>query len=290
MSETRALRKWLDEQLARGCLPADLIDSMITVGHQPAAARQHLEEALRRRAANQGEPVASAGTASVLSRLATPAPLKDPLAAGRSVVTTPDRDVSVLLSLTRPRVILFGGVLDDQECDAIVDASRARLQRSHTIDRQSGATQLHAARTSEGCHFNHADSPLFERVNQRIAALTAWPLDHGEPLQILHYGVGAEYEPHYDYFDPVDPGTATLTAIGGQRVATLILYLNTPAAGGATIFPELGIEVAAIKGNALFFAYDAPHPDTLSLHAGTPVTAGEKWIATRWMRERPYRR
>ena len=79
------------------------------------------------------------------------------------------------------------------------------------------------------------------------------------------------YEPHYDYFDVTDPGTAKLVATGGQRVATLITYLNTPDAGGATIFPDLGLEVAPIKGNAVFFSYDRPVADTLTLHGGTPV-------------------
>jgi prolyl 4-hydroxylase len=127
------------------------------------------------------------------------------------------------------------------------------------------------------------------RINRRIAALTAWPMEYGEPLQILHYGIGAEYQPHYDYFDPSDPGTSKLTAQGGQRVATLIIYLNDPQRGGATLFPDLGIEIAAVKGNAVFFSYERPHPDTRTLHAGTPVLEGEKWIATRWLRERAYR-
>ena len=60
-------------------------------------------------------------------------------------------------------------------------------------------------------------------------------------------------------------------------------------AGGATVFPDIGLEVAAIRGHACFFSYDRPDPVTRTLHGGTPVTAGEKWIATRWMRESPYR-
>ena len=185
-------------------------------------------------------------------------------------------------------LLLLANVLDDEECDAIIEASRPKMERSRTVDRLSGATSFHPARSSEGTYFFHDESPLLTRVNQRLAALTGWPLENAEPLQILHYGVGAEYEPHYDYFDPADSGTAALTAAGGQRVGTLIIYLNTPEAGGATVFPDLGLEVAAVKGQAVFFSYDRPHTDTKTLHAGAPVTSGDKWIATRWMRERPY--
>ncbi len=72
---------------------------------------------------------------------------------------------------------------------------------------------------------------------------------------------------------------------GGQRVGTLVMYLNTPEAGGATTFPDVGLEVAPVKGNAVFFSYDRPHAVTRTLHGGAPVLAGEKWVATKWLRE-----
>ena len=75
---------------------------------------------------------------------------------------------------------------------------------------------------------------------------------------------------------------------GGQRVATLVLYLNAPAQGGATTFPDVGLEVTPHPGHAVFFSYARPDPDTRTLHAGAPVHAGEKWIATKWLREREF--
>jgi prolyl 4-hydroxylase len=72
---------------------------------------------------------------------------------------------------------------------------------------------------------------------------------------------------------------------GGQRVGTVVMYLSTPQQGGGTSFPEVALEVAPIKGNAVFFSYDRPHPISRTLHAGTPVIAGDKWVATKWLRE-----
>lgn len=318
MSSSRALRKWVDEQLARGCVPEEMVAAMVAAGHASPSARQTVAEGLARRAA-AGAPTATAtllaarattggthvgpgASGGGSSRAATsaayaanagprntvPEPYPQTLASGASLIDVGDRQVRVLMARRAPRVLLFGNVLDAAECAELIEASRSRMQRSHTIDRATGGTQLHAARTSEDCHFFHDENELLTRLNRRIARLTAWPLANGEPFQILRYGVGAEYEAHYDYFDPADPGSARIMAIGGQRVGTLILYLNTPEAGGATIFPDLDLEIAAVAGNALFFSYDHPAPDTLTLHAGAPVTAGEKWIATRWMRERPY--
>jgi prolyl 4-hydroxylase len=143
----------------------------------------------------------------------------------------------------------------------------------------------HAARTSESTSFQRGENPLLARIERRLAALADWPLENGEGIQVLRYGPGAEYKPHYDWFDPAEPGHEAILARGGQRVASIVIYLNTPARGGATVFPDAGVEVAAIKGNAVFFAYDRPHPLSKSLHGGAPVHEGEKWVATKWLRE-----
>ena len=84
------------------------------------------------------------------------------------------------------------------------------------------------------------------------------------------------------------PGTAAVLARGGQRLATLVMYLNEPEGGGATTFPDIGFEVAPVKGNAVFFSYDRPAASTRTLHGGAPVLAGEKWVATKWLRERRF--
>ena len=117
-----------------------------------------------------------------------------------------------------------------------------------------------------------------------------WPIENGEGIQILHYPVGGEYRPHFDYFPPRDPGSQTHLANGGQRVSTLVMYLNDVEQGGETNFPTLQLSVSPKKGAAAYFEYanSLNQVDPLSLHAGMPVLAGEKWIATKWMRQRRY--
>ncbi|KZV15472.1 prolyl 4-hydroxylase alpha subunit [Dorcoceras hygrometricum] len=134
--------------------------------------------------------------------------------------------------------------------------------------------------------FKLGELPPVARLEQRIAELFDIPVSHGEGLQILHYLPGQEYQPHYDWFDPGQPGYAAITARGGQRIASVVMYLNTPEAGGGTAFPEVGLTVTALRGSAVYFAYEGG--DASSLHAGLPVQRGEKWIATKWLRERPY--
>lgn len=204
---------------------------------------------------------------------------------GASVIDAGDRHVQVLASMLLPRVVVLGGLLADDECDELVEAARPKLRRSTTVNMQTGGDLVHAARTSRGTYFERGATDLCMRIEQRIARVLDWPLENGEGLQILNYGAGAEYKPHHDYFDPELPGSEVLLQRGGQRVATVVMYLNTPARGGATTFPESHFEVGAVKGNAVFFSYDRPHPMTKSLHGGAPVIAGEKWVATKWLRE-----
>jgi prolyl 4-hydroxylase len=196
-----------------------------------------------------------------------------------------DRRLPVVTAMDKPVVRVLQQVLDPDECDALVELARPRLARALTVDTEGGQ-QVDQRRTSSGMFFRLGETPLIQRIEARLAQLLGMPVNHGEGLQVLHYGPGQEYEPHYDWFDPEQPGFEAVTAHGGQRVASVVMYLNTPEAGGGTGFPNAGLTVTALKGSAVYFAYDTG--DTASLHAGLPVQRGEKWIATKWLRERPF--
>lgn len=210
------------------------------------------------------------------------------LAGGRRQLDAGDRLVDVLLVMAHPRLVVFGNLLSDAECDALVAQAQPRMTRSLTVQTSSGGEEVNADRTSQGMFFRRAENPLVTRIEERIARLLQWPATHGEGLQVLRYPPGAQYKPHYDYFDPAEPGTAAITSRGGQRVATLVMYLNEPTRGGATTFPDLGLEVLPKRGHAVFFAYDQPHPSSRTLHGGAPVVEGVKWVATKWLRERVF--
>jgi prolyl 4-hydroxylase len=199
-----------------------------------------------------------------------------------------DRVVEVLLHCQQPRLAVFGNFLSVEECAALIAAAQPRMQRSLTVQTATGGEELNADRTSEGMFFRRAENDTVARIEARIARLLQWPEENGEGLQVLHYRPGAEYKPHYDYFDPHEPGTPLMVQRGGQRVATLIMYLNQPERGGGTVFPDMGLEVVPRRGHAVYFAYDRPHPATRTLHGGAPVLGGDKWVATKWLRQREF--
>ncbi|HZT54849.1 MAG TPA: 2OG-Fe(II) oxygenase [Burkholderiaceae bacterium] len=276
---TPELRAWIIEQATAGHRPEAVLQSMRASGWNEDSAIAALESVL---AGYLDEKARAAA-------LPPPVRVPDPLPQGtRTTLWAGDREVQVLVNLLTPRVVVFGQLLSDDECDAVIALAAKRLARSETVQTETGGSEVNEARTSQGMFFERGEHPVVARIERRMAALLDWPLENGEGLQVLHYKPGAEYKPHYDYFDPVHPGSATILQRGGQRVGTLVMYLNTPKKGGGTTFPDVGLEVAPIKGNAVFFSYDRPHVSTRSLHGGAPVIEGEKWVATKWLREREF--
>ncbi|RZM00054.1 MAG: 2-oxoglutarate-dependent dioxygenase [Variovorax sp.] len=275
---TPELRAWAEAQRA--------------AGHDAPALRRSMREA--------GWDDASADAMLAVLGLAAIRPAVEAARAPRGAMPGPDlttaplhldagdRRVQVLQTVRHPRVIVFGDLLSDDECAALVDAAARRLARSLTVETQTGGEALNVDRTSDGMFFERGENEVVARIERRIATLLRWPIEYGEGLQVLRYAPGAQYRPHYDYFDPAEPGTPTILRRGGQRVATLVMYLQEPALGGATTFPDIGLEIAPVRGTAVFFSYDRPDPATHTLHGGAPVLAGEKWVATKWLREREF--
>lgn len=276
---TPELMQWVRDQLASGMAGAVLLRSMRDVGWSEELARQALE------CAGSPAPATPPAAASPQPASAVPEPdlLQDPCS-----IDVGDRRVQVLVSLLNPRIVVFANLLSDEECDAIIADARPRMARSLTVATQSGGEEINDDRTSNGMFFQRGETEVVQRLEQRIARLVRWPLENGEGLQVLHYGPGAEYKPHHDYFAPHEPGTSTIVKRGGQRVATLVIYLNEPECGGGTVFPEVPLQVVPRRGNAVFFSYERPDPSTRTLHGGAPVRVGEKWIATKWLREREF--
>lgn len=271
---TPDLRRWIAAQLDAGGRDADIVAAMQASGWSADTARAALDE------------VRSSRTRIAAASLPAAVDLPEPAVAdGRNLIVADGHAVRVALTMKLPRVVVFEGFLTDAECDALIEEARPRLARSETVDHATGGSEVNAARTSDGMFFGRGESPLIARIESRIAALLRWPADRGEGLQILRYRPGAEYRPHYDYFDPAQPGTAAVLRRGGQRVGTLVIYLKAPERGGATSFPDVGLEVAPVRGSAVFFSYDRPAAATRTLHGGSPVLEGEKWVATKWLRE-----
>ena len=198
--------------------------------------------------------------------------------------------VRILASVERPHVVLLGNFLSDAECDALMALGHSELRRAEVVHRETGNAVIDDRRTSDYATFQRGEHPLLVRIEERIERLTGLPTTHGEGIQVMRYSEGAEYRPHFDFFDPDGAFMRRRSDTGGQRVATLVMYLNDAPAGGATVFPDAGLAIRPHKGCAVYFAYTTSNGecDNLSFHGGAPVVRGEKWIASKWLRTKPY--
>jgi prolyl 4-hydroxylase len=192
-----------------------------------------------------------------------------------------------------PLVRICVAFLSPDECDHLVALSRPFLAPSKVITDSGKLERRMQERTSEEMAVQEQIKDIVVwNVEQRLARFAGLPAEHGEPLMILHYGPGDEYRPHVDYFDPRIESNAVQLGRAGQRIVTVLTYLSDVEDGGATSFPKIGLRVRAEKGKALLFGNCRADGEVepLTQHAGEPVLAGEKWLATRWIREWDWRR
>lgn len=302
LSMDAAWHEWVNTNVDRGCTVQSMVDAMIKNGFDADTADAEVQKAFdshRNRSTVPDEGVVEVpndgGAVAAKATVEVPAGGyhydEVPVASG-NVIHAHDREVKVLMRVEKPQVIVFGDVLSDDESNELIERSRHRLKRSGTVNEETGEADIIPARTSEGTWFKPCEDEFIERIDKRIASLMNWPLENGEGLQVLHYNVGGEYRAHFDYFAPDQKGSAAHLVRGGQRVSTLVVYLNDVPQGGETTFPSAGISVAAKRGSAVYFRYmnGFGQLDRLSLHAGAPVITGDKWVMTKWMRERKYRK
>lgn len=180
-----------------------------------------------------------------------------------------------------PEVRLFPALFSPAECAHVAAVAADVMEPSRIVDPVSGAARPDPIRTSDGAVIGPGREDLVVRaLNLRIAAASRTPVEHGEPLSVLRYAPGQQYRPHHDAL----PGAAN------QRGWTMLVYLNQGYGGGETHFPATGLMVAGRGGDGLLFRNldDAGAIDPMALHAGLPVTAGKKWLCTRWIRMGPH--
>ena len=192
-----------------------------------------------------------------------------------------------------PRMAYVSSLLSAEECAHIISITKegGELHPSRVVNHEKGGDtgmRTHA-RTSESCRVSAVNDLVVRRAVQRAAYLAGLTPAHAEAVQVVHYDSGQEYRPHCDYFSPDDARYREKTLMQGNRLVSFFVYLSSCDAGGKTAFPQLGVGFAPEVGAAAMWYNIDRHGnlDERTLHAGEPVTHGEKWGMNIWLRERP---
>jgi len=288
--------KWIEENLAKGCTIESIIQIMITNGYAPTVAAQAVRALQQQRngpvnVATSYSSNLSVNTSSLKGQHNSYNYEQPRIHTDVNYIDTSDKRVYIGMRIEKPIIMTLDNLFSHAEVDQLIEITKHKLTESKVVDPITGQETKIRDRKSEGAFFQVMENDFIAVLDKRIAEVMCWPVINGEGLQILHYQPGGEYKAHFDYFPYDHSGSKIHLAKGGQRVSTLIIYLSEVEQGGETTFPEIGLSIIPKKGSAVYFEYcnSKGELDPLTLHAGNPVIKGEKWIATKWMRQNQYK-
>ncbi|KAI4387226.1 hypothetical protein MLD38_005071 [Melastoma candidum] len=200
----------------------------------------------------------------------------------------------------KPRALYFPNFATKKQCESIIKMAKSGLKPSTLALRKGETTEsTQGIRTSSGMFISASEDKygVLAFIEEKIARATSLPRSHGEAFNVLRYEVGQRYNSHYDAFSPSEYGPQK-----SQRVASFLLYLSDVEKGGETMFPFenglnmdgnydfrecIGLKVKPQQGDGLLFYSLLPNGtiDPTSLHGSCPVIRGQKWVATKWIRD-----
>ncbi|XP_054454254.1 prolyl 4-hydroxylase subunit alpha-3 isoform X1 [Anoplopoma fimbria] len=189
-----------------------------------------------------------------------------------------------VLSL-KPYVVLYHNFISDTEAEDIKTTAQPGLKRSVVAAGEKQATAEY--RISKSAWLKGSAHSTVGKLDHKISMLTGLNVKHpyGEHLQVVNYGIGGHYEPHFDH--ATSPSSPVFKLKTGNRVATFMIYLSSVEAGGSTAFIYANFSVPVVEKAAIFWwnLHRNGQGDADTLHAGCPVLIGDKWVANKWIHE-----
>lgn len=186
-----------------------------------------------------------------------------------------------------PRIVLYRQVMYDSEIEIIKKMAQPRLRRATVQNYKTGELETASYRISKSAWLRNEENAVVESIAERVEDLTGLTTESAEDLQVVNYGIGGHYEPHFD-FARKEEKNAFKTLGTGNRIATVLFYMSDVAQGGATVFPNLRLALWPEKGSAAFWLnlHSDGQGDYNTRHAACPVLAGSKWVSNKWLHER----
>ncbi|XP_055380893.1 prolyl 4-hydroxylase subunit alpha-1 [Condylostylus longicornis] len=186
-----------------------------------------------------------------------------------------------------PLIVMYHDVMYDNEIELVKKMAKPRFKRATVQNSVTGELETANYRISKSAWIKTEESKIIETIVQRVEDMTGLNMETAEELQVVNYGIGGHYEPHYD-FARKDEKNAFKDLGTGNRIATVLFYMSDVKQGGATVFPNIRTAVWPKKGSAAFWfnLFASGEGDYRTRHAACPVLAGTKWVSNKWIHER----
>lgn len=186
----------------------------------------------------------------------------------------------------KAEIFAIGNFLSPAECERMMRMIDTVARPSSLYD-QDYSTGF---RTSYSGDLSPAE-PLVMAISRRIDDLLGINGACGESIQGQRYFPGQEFKPHNDWFYTDQDYWRGERKRGGQRAWTAMAFLNTVEKGGETHFVQVGAKIEPKPGVLVVWNNALPDgsPNENTLHAGTPVVAGVKYVLTKWYRTRRWK-
>ena len=178
-------------------------------------------------------------------------------------------------------------ILTPEECTYLIEKATPLFSRSTVV----GVAAPDTSRTSQTAWIPKTD-PIAQKVFAKALEFSGKTLVECEDLQVVKYEPGTYYREHHDSCCDGSQGCVDFEKDGGQRVATLLVYLNSEFTDGETHFPNLDLKLKADPGSAILFrplGSDEAKCHPKALHAGLPISSGVKYVCNAWIRENKFR-
>ena len=190
----------------------------------------------------------------------------------------------------RPTIDSFKGLIPVEICHHLIGISAPGLQKASIFNAETGAPEADPQKDCMQRIFIPVEMDLISHaLSVRMAACAGMPIEHGEYLQVLFYSPGEVFVPHLDGFEGT-PETNSDLMRGGQRVRSVLLYLNDDYEGGETHFCVMNEKIKGSEGEAIVIhnTLEDGTLDDQSVYEAFPTTDGGKWTASLYLRESPF--
>ena len=96
-----------------------------------------------------------------------------------------------------PYIVVYHGVAYDSEIEVLKRMAKPRFKRATVQNHRTGELEVAQYRISKSAWLKDEEHEAVANIVQRVKDMTGLTMETAEELQVVNYGIGGHYEPHY---------------------------------------------------------------------------------------------